>query len=96
MKRLFRVYCHIYYSHFEQVVSLSAEPHLNTCFKHFVWFVVHHQLVDSKELAPLEELINNLTGGLLAGGGAGAAGGSGAAAGAGAAAGGSGAAAGRG
>jgi MOB kinase activator 1 len=76
MKRTFRVYAHIYFSHFQQVVALSAEPHLNTCFKHFVWFVIHHQLVDAKELAPLEDLINSLTGGLLSGGGAGGGGGS--------------------
>lgn len=32
-KRLFRVYAHIYHSHFQRIVSLGAEAHLNTCFK---------------------------------------------------------------
>lgn len=32
-KRLFRVYAHIYYSHFEKIVDLGEEAHLNTCFK---------------------------------------------------------------
>lgn len=32
-KRLFRVYAHIYHSHFQKIVSLGAEAHLNTCFK---------------------------------------------------------------
>ena len=32
-KRLFRVYAHIYYNHFQRVVSLGEEAHLNTCFK---------------------------------------------------------------
>jgi MOB kinase activator 1 len=38
-KRLFRVYAHIYYSHFQKVVALGEEAHLNTCFKHFYYFV---------------------------------------------------------
>lgn len=38
MKRLFRVYAHIYYSHFDSICELKAEAHLNTCFKHFIYF----------------------------------------------------------
>eukprot|EP00753_Platysulcus_tardus_P015233 PLAT493.2.p1 GENE.PLAT493.2~~PLAT493.2.p1 ORF type:complete len:230 (+),score=68.54 PLAT493.2:32-691(+) len=60
-KRLFRVYAHIYFSHFEHVVGLGAEAHLNTCFKHFIYFVREFNLVASKEQAPLAELIENLT-----------------------------------
>lgn len=37
-KRLFRVYAHIYHSHFKSVVALGVEAHLNTCFKHFIYF----------------------------------------------------------
>ena len=32
-KRLFRVYAHIYHSHFPKIVSLGEEAHLNTSFK---------------------------------------------------------------
>ena len=59
-KRLFRVYAHMYYSHLEKVVNLGAEPHLNTCFKHFVYFIEEFQLVEKRELAPLQELIDSL------------------------------------
>lgn len=38
-KRMFRVYAHIYHSHFKQVCSLGEEAHLNTCFKHFIIFI---------------------------------------------------------
>lgn len=38
-KRLFRVYAHIYHSHFKQICALGEEAHLNTCFKHFIFFV---------------------------------------------------------
>lgn len=59
-KRLFRVYAHIYHSHFAKIVSLGEEAHLNTSFKHFIYFVQEFQLVDKKELAPLQELITQL------------------------------------
>ena len=77
-KRLFRVYAHIYYCHFERMSQLGAEPHLNTCFKHYMYFVYEFNLIPRKEeLAPLQELIDRLLerdqpG---AGGGAGASGG---------------------
>jgi len=60
-KRLFRVYGHIYYNHFHKIVKLGEEAHLNTCFKHFYYFINEFQLVDKKELLPLEDLIANLT-----------------------------------
>jgi MOB kinase activator 1 len=56
-KRLFRVYAHIYHTHFQHIMSLGMEYHLNTCFKHFIFFIDRFRLVDAKELAPLAELI---------------------------------------
>lgn len=69
-KRLFRVYAHLYHSHFSTIVELNAEAHINTCFKHFVLFVLQFDLVDRKELAALEDLIARLTGTALDGAGA--------------------------
>ncbi|KAL8463910.1 hypothetical protein ACS0TY_033741 [Phlomoides rotata] len=57
LKRLFRVYAHIYHSHFQNIVSLKEEVHLNTCFKHFVLFTMEFGLIDTDELAPLNEII---------------------------------------
>ena len=61
LKRLFRVYAHIYHQHFEQVVTLGEEAHLNTSFKHFIFFVQEFNLIDKRELAPLADLIERLT-----------------------------------
>jgi len=61
-KRLFRVYAHIYHSHFQKIVGLGAEAHLNTCFKHFIYFVHEFKLIDPKELEPLKDLIDSLMG----------------------------------
>jgi len=61
-KRFFRVYAHIYHAHFKQIQTLGADAHLNTCFKHFMYFVLEFKLVDSKELTPLQELIDSMMG----------------------------------
>ena len=82
LKRLFRVYAHVYHQHFkvrkpflirgmsyvmtlrfQEIVSLGEEAHLNTSFKHFVYFIQEFELIDKKELAPLQELIDRLTSG---------------------------------
>ena len=60
LKRLFRVYAHMYHSHFRQIVALELEPHLNTSFRHFILFVQEFSLVDDKELAPMKELIDRI------------------------------------
>lgn len=59
-KRLFRLYSHLYYTHFERIQKIGAEAHLNTCFKHFIFFVHEFDLIDKKELAPLKRLIDKL------------------------------------
>lgn len=59
-KRLFRIYAHIYHSHFKRIVNLGAEAHLNTCFKHFIYFVKEFDLIEERELQPLKDLIDNL------------------------------------
>ncbi|KAH8858868.1 MOB kinase activator 1B [Schistosoma japonicum] len=61
LKRLFRVYAHIYYQHFTEVRDLQEEAHLNTSFKHFIYFVLEFNLVQKRELVPLQHLIDLLT-----------------------------------
>ena len=58
-KRLFRVYAHIFYCHYERVRELTFEPHLNSCFKHFMYFVLEFELVRAEELKPLQPLMDN-------------------------------------
>lgn len=59
-QRMFRVYGHLFHHHFRQYLHLSAQSHLYTCFKHFVLFVLEFRLIDARELAPLQQLIDNL------------------------------------
>ena len=59
-RRLFRVYAHIYHTHLERVVELTFEAHLNSCFKHLMYFVLEFDLVRAEELLPLKPLIDKL------------------------------------
>jgi len=60
LKRLFRVYAHIFHEHFQKVIELNEVEELNSSFKHFVYFVREFSLIDRREMAPLQELIDNL------------------------------------
>jgi len=40
---------------------LGEEAHLNTSFKHFIYFVQEFNLINKRELQPLAELIDSLT-----------------------------------
>lgn len=61
LKRLFRVYAHVYHQHFEHILQLQEEAHLNTSLKHFIYFVQEFNLVEKKELVPLDDVIEKLT-----------------------------------
>lgn len=39
VRRLFRVYAHLYNHHFAQLCALSIEAHINTSYRHFLIFV---------------------------------------------------------
>nr|WLO57501.1 MOB1 [Halisarca dujardinii] len=60
LKRLFRVYAHIYHAHFSDIKALAEEAHLNTSFKHFIYFIQEFNLIEKRELAPMQELIDRL------------------------------------
>ncbi|XP_062211506.1 MOB kinase activator-like 1A isoform X1 [Phragmites australis] len=59
-KRLFRVYAHIYHSHFQMIVKLKEEAHLNTCFKHFTLFTLVIPYLQEIALASVFEAIESL------------------------------------
>jgi len=58
-KRMFRVYAFIYVHHFKKIQELELEPHLNSVFKHFLFFIHEFDLVDRKEYLPIESLVDN-------------------------------------
>ena len=56
LTRLFRVFVHVYIHHFDRLVAIGAEAHVNTCYKHFYYFVRQFDLVGERELEPLEQM----------------------------------------
>lgn len=60
MKRLFRVYAHIYCHHFDEINELNLQIHLNTSLKHFVFFTTEFQLLSTKDYGPLDELVERM------------------------------------
>ena len=56
-KRLFRLYAHLYCAHSDKVRSIGANAHLNTCFKHFMYFSEEFGLIDDSDKQPLARLI---------------------------------------
>ncbi|ORZ19654.1 Mob1/phocein [Absidia repens] len=58
--QLFRLFAHIYHHHFDKVLSLHEEPHFNSLFAHFISFAREFDLLDKKELLPLQPLIDIL------------------------------------
>ena len=59
-KLFFRIYGHLYHSHFNDFVALESETHLNDSFRHFLFFVEEFKLLNSSELPPLKQLIAHL------------------------------------
>eukprot|EP00002_Diphylleia_rotans_P000011 TRINITY_DN10004_c0_g1_i1.p1 TRINITY_DN10004_c0_g1~~TRINITY_DN10004_c0_g1_i1.p1 ORF type:complete len:216 (+),score=45.56 TRINITY_DN10004_c0_g1_i1:88-735(+) len=59
-RRMFRIYAHIYTVHFEKFVESKQEATLNSGFKHFYYFLEEFELIDRKELAPVQPVIDAL------------------------------------
>ncbi len=64
LTRLYRVFVHVYVHHFDRMMAIGAEPHVNTCYKHFYYFVTEFNLLNEKEFEPLkviQKLLTNLS-----------------------------------
>ncbi|XP_074077616.1 MOB kinase activator 3C [Macrotis lagotis] len=60
LTRLFRVFVHVYIHHFDGIIAMGAEAHVNTCYKHFYYFIQEFSLVDHRELEPLREMTERI------------------------------------
>ncbi|XP_075400818.1 MOB kinase activator 3A [Tenrec ecaudatus] len=60
LSRLFRVFVHVYIHHFDRIAQMGSEAHVNTCYKHFYYFVREFSLIDTKELEPLKEMTTRM------------------------------------
>ncbi|KAJ7993560.1 hypothetical protein DPEC_G00273670 [Dallia pectoralis] len=60
LSRLFRVFVHVYIHHFDSVCSMGAEAHINTCYKHYYYFISEFSLIEHSELEPLREMTEKI------------------------------------
>ncbi|CEP64942.1 Mob2p LALA0_S15e00870g [Lachancea lanzarotensis] len=60
MVQMFRIFAHMYHHHFDKIIHLSLEAHWNSLFAHFVSFAKEYNLIDRRDMSPLEPLIENL------------------------------------
>lgn len=63
-RRMFRVFAIIYHNHFQALErDRKAINHLNTCFKHFIFFAMHWELIDfeSDDVKVLKKPIKNIS-----------------------------------
>jgi MOB kinase activator 1 len=49
-RQLLRVFAHIYYAHYAQILHLRSEPHFNSLFAHFLAFGREYELLDVKDM----------------------------------------------
>ena len=54
-----------FFSTLTKKVILGAEPHVNTCYKHFYYFVTEFTLMNEKEFEPLKEMSQRICTDLL-------------------------------
>ncbi|KAJ3340290.1 MOB kinase activator 1B [Entophlyctis luteolus] len=57
-KRLFRVYAHMWHAHAHALAELDEEAHFWTSFRHFVLFARQFSLVDRKDMACMDGIVD--------------------------------------
>lgn len=57
---MFRIFAIVYTHHFSKLEQIGAVSHLNTSFKHFIFFVWEYDLVAANELEALHEIVEEL------------------------------------
>ncbi len=58
--RMFRIFAIIYTHHFSKLEDLGAVAHLNTSFKHYIFFIWEFDLVESREIDALRDIAGEL------------------------------------
>ncbi|KAL0474533.1 Mob1/phocein [Neurospora intermedia] len=57
-RQMFRVYAHLYWSHFDDMFCLNLEKSMNSCFSHFILTATTLGLLKKTDLEPMQPLID--------------------------------------
>ena len=60
MRRLLRVYAHIYYCHADKVKLLGISKEINNTFYHLVFFILEFKLCTQQQLEPIQKFIEKI------------------------------------
>ena len=60
LRRIFRVYCHVFHHHWDKIEEVDAIPLTNSCLKHLLFFMQEFDLLPDKEAAPLQDFIDEM------------------------------------
>ena len=60
LRRMARVYGHIYYAHYSILLQLKIDIHVNTCFKHFIYFTLRYNMVNKQEFMAFGKIVTKL------------------------------------
>ncbi|KAJ2708542.1 Mitotic exit network component [Coemansia spiralis] len=60
LKRMLRVYAHLYWHHYPQICQVGLATMLNTSFTHFTLFVTKYKMVSDTELQAVKDVIKIL------------------------------------
>eukprot|EP01083_Nonionella_stella_P277853 944743_1 len=58
LRRLFRLYAHLYHSHYDKFRDIGADSNLDLNFRHFVFFIREFNLISDNDMMPLKRLID--------------------------------------
>ncbi len=61
IKSIIRILSHIYYSHYNRILTSNTEAHLNSLMAHVVCFSTEFDMLDTKELVPMKELLEEFS-----------------------------------
>ena len=59
-RRMFRIFAHIFHHHWTRAEELGILAHLNTTFRHVLFFAEEFELLAAKEFEPLKEVIEQI------------------------------------
>ena len=60
MRRLLRVYGHIYYCHADKLQLIGLNKEINQTFYHLVFFILEFKLCTNQQLGPIQTLIDKI------------------------------------
>lgn len=57
LRRLFRVFAHLYWSHYRRICAIGLQDEINNRFVHLMLFLLEFNLIEAQELRPLKKVI---------------------------------------